>query len=73
MHLNLIDVLNSADSEMGFVSKITEGWTCEGQLTVLLLEFGTVILLSISSLPLLALAPVSSHSGPALRIKLAGN
>lgn len=39
MCLNGIDVLSS-DSEMGFVSKITEGWTCEGQLTVLLLNLG---------------------------------
>lgn len=40
MRLNLTDVLSSADSEMGFVSKITEGWTCEGQLTALLLNLG---------------------------------
>lgn len=56
MHLNLIHVLSSADSETGLVSEIGEGRTCEGQQTLSLLNFETRILLCIVSSPFLALA-----------------
>lgn len=71
--MNLICVLSSADSEMGLESKIAEGWTCEGQQTLSLLNFEALTLFCIISSPFFAraLPPVSSHSGPALRAKLA--